>query len=172
VRRSQIGVVIAVVVLAAGRSREPDEKGAAADADRARAAVVSQLKDAAAALVRGDVAMGGLSGGFSGCGGGELSARQARYTAGGDVTGGAGTVSDRIVLAIRVLEAAGWRVTSEGTTPQGDAYGRLSRDGVELSVDRDPLEGSEEFGVDVAGPCFKVTDEQYSDLPDDEQIVP
>jgi hypothetical protein len=54
----------------------------------------------------------------------------------------------------------------------GDAYGRLSRDGVELSVDRDPLEGSEEFGVDVAGPCFKVTDEQYSDLPDDEQIVP
>jgi hypothetical protein len=53
-----------------------------------------------------------------------------------------------------------------------DAYGRLSRDGVKLSIDRDPLEGSEEFGVDVAGPCFKVTDEQYSDLPDDEQIVP
>jgi hypothetical protein len=105
-------------------------------------------------------------------GGGELSARQARYTAGGEVTGGAGTVSDRIVLAIGVLESAGWKVTSEGTTSQGDAYGRLSRDGVKLSIDRDPLEGSEEFGVDVAGPCFKVTDEQYSDLPHDEQIVP
>lgn len=167
-----ISVAIVLIVVAAGCSREPDAKDSAVDADKIRSAVTVQVKDAAAALRGGDVTVGVVDGRFVGCGGGGLSTLQARYSAGADVSGGAGTVSERIVSAIRTLESAGWNIKDEGVTAQGFAYGRLSRGGLELSIDRDQLEGSQDFGFGVDGPCFDVTEEQFAELPSDELIAP
>jgi hypothetical protein len=71
-----------------------------------------------------------------------------------------------------LLEKAGWTVTNKGSSDPGGAYGRLTRDGLELSVDEDQLQGSDRIVFGAATRCLDVTDEQYTDLPDDGQIVP
>jgi hypothetical protein len=92
--------------------------------------------------------------------------------AGGFVEGGAGTTADRVSAVLGLLEKAGWTVTNKGSSDPGGAYGRLTRDGLELSVDEDQLQGSDRIVFGAATRCLDVTDEQYTALPDDEQIVP
>ena len=136
-----------------------------------RAAVVEQVKDAARALESAGFRPEALSGGFDTCGSAGLGAATVLYSAGGAVQGGGGTRNERIAAAADALSNAGWKVRKSGTH-QGEAYSRLTRGGIELSVDPDQLQGSDAFVVGVSSECTQVTDEQYDQLPGDEQIVP
>jgi hypothetical protein len=170
--RSWLGVTAALMVLAAGCSREPDSKDGAANMREGRSAVAAQVRAAAKALTVGDTRAVDVKGGFRECSGGGLGASRVRYTAGGFVDGGQGSTADRVSAALGLLERAGWRVTDKGSTVRGGAYGRLRRDGVQLAVDEDQLEGSDRVVFGAATPCFDVTDEQANDLPGKERIAP
>lgn len=167
-----MGVAIAVVVLAAGCSREPDAKDAQADVDKTRSAVRAEVKDAAQVLEEGDWKISGLSGSFLTCGSAGLGAATIMYSAGGTVKGGDGTRTERIVAATKTLEAAGWKVRKDGISSGGEAYSRLTRDGMEVAIDPVQLIGSQDFGFDVNGECVQVTDEQANYPPEDEPISP
>jgi hypothetical protein len=166
-------VVIAVVVLVAGCSRAPDAKDAQADLDESRSSVNVEVRDAARVLSGGDWRVSGLGGSFSTCSGtAGMGSASVIYSAGGDVKGGAGTQAERIRAASQMLEDAGWKLVDQGETRAAGEYSRLTRHGFELAIDRDQLEGSQDFGFGANGDCIGVTDQQYSDLPDDGQIVP
>lgn len=170
--RVQAVLVVLVIVLAAGCSREPDAKDAQADVDKSRSGVREEVKNAAQALTAGGWQVSGLSGSFVTCGSGGLGAATIMYSAGGTVRGGDGTRSERIVAATKTLEAAGWKVRKDGTSSGGEAYSRLTRDGMEVAIDPDQLIGSQDFGFGVNGECVQVTDEQANYPPEDEPISP
>jgi hypothetical protein len=165
------GVAVALVVLAAGCSRDPDAKDAQADLDESRSAVQAEVKDAARVLEYAGFRLEALTGGFETCNSVGLGTATARYGAGGTVQGGGGTRNERIVAATDALSSAGWKARKSGTY-LGEAYTRLSRGGLELSLDADQLRGSDAFVVGASSECVQVTDEQANNLPDDEQIVP
>lgn len=52
--RARAGVAVALIMLIAGCSREPDAKGAQADMGESRAAVQTEVKAAARVLATGD----------------------------------------------------------------------------------------------------------------------
>lgn len=170
--RARAGVAVALIMLVAGCSREPDADGARADMDESRAAVQTEVKAAARVLAAGDWQVSGVGGGFRRCGGGGLAAAAVEYSAGGDVKGGAGTQAERIRAATKMLEDAGWKLVVQGNAAKAGEYSRLTRRGLELAIDRDQLQGSQDFGFGVSGECVEVTDEQADDLPENEQIVP
>jgi hypothetical protein len=166
------GMAVALVILVAGCSREPDSKDGAANMREGRSVVVTQVRAAAKALTVGDTRAVDVKGGFEGCGGGGISALRVRYVAGGSIEGGAGTASDRVRAAMVLLRKAGWRITDNGPSDASGAYGQLIRDGVKLTVDEDELEGSDGIGFGAATLCFDVTHKQYDNLPGKEQIAP
>jgi hypothetical protein len=165
-------MAVALVILVAGCSREPNAKDAQADMDESRSAVQAEVKAAARVLAAGDWQVSGVGGGFRRCGAGGLAAAAVEYSAGGDVKGGVGTQAERIRAATQMLEDAGWKVVVQGDAARAGEYSRLTRRGLELAIDRDQLQGSQDFGFGVSGDCVEVTDEQANDLPDNEPIVP
>jgi hypothetical protein len=170
--RACTGVAVASMVLIAGCSREPDSKDAQADMDESRSAVRAEVKGAARVLAAGGWRIVSMGGRFSSCGGGGLAASAVRYSAGGTVTGGAGTMDQRIRSVGRLLSDAGWKVREVSSTGEGGRYSRLTRDGLALAIDPDSLQGSQDFGFGVSGECVEVTDKQHENLPGKEQIAP
>jgi hypothetical protein len=170
--RARTGVAVALIMLIAGCSREPDAKDAQADLDESRSAVQAEVKDAARVLAAGDWRISGLGGSILVCGSGGLGAASIMYSAGGDVKGGAGTQAERIRTASKMLEDAGWKLVVQGHGARGGEYSRLRRHGFELSIDRDQLQGSQDFGFGVSGECVEVTDQQANNLPGREKLAP
>jgi hypothetical protein len=169
--RARAGVALALVVLTVGCSREPNAKDAQADLDESRSAVQAEVKAAARVLAGGDWQVSGVGGGFRRCGGGGLAAAAVEYSAGGDVKGGAGTQAERIRTASKMLEDAGWKLVVQGHGARAGEYSRLTRHGFELSIDRDQLQGSQDFGFGVSGECVEATD-QANNLPGREKLAP
>jgi hypothetical protein len=170
--RAWFGVVLVLTVLIAGCSREPDSKDAQADVGKSRAAVRAEVKNAAQVLTAAGWQISSLGGNFLTCGSGGLGAASLKYSAGGTVTGGEGTLDQRIRAVGRVLMDAGWKFREVSQTGEGGRYSRLIRDGLALAIDRDQLEGSQDFGFGVTGECVEVTDEQANQPRDSDPIVP
>ncbi|MET0953073.1 MAG: hypothetical protein ABWX57_07285 [Aeromicrobium sp.] len=170
--RSTACVLLVTLVLAAGCSGESDAKGSARALEDSRSAVAQEVRDAVKALSYVGLDASSLSGGFTTCGSKGSGAASVKYAAGGRVEGGDGTLEERIAGAARLLTASGWTIRRQGETASGGAYSRLTRSGIELSLDRDRLAGSDAFVLGASGDCIEVTDEQADNLPDDDRIVP